>query len=78
MQGYEPGGLRILQRNQLTPEQASEQVLTVSLNPINDGKTFLMRNKMDDSSDDEDDCLAIEMAEYAEMEYFSQAASSVA
>ena len=70
MQSYEPGDLKPLQRNQLTAEQANEQVLTVTINPINDGSGALKRSKTDDSSDDEDDCLGVEMAEYAEMEYF--------
>ena len=42
----------------------------MTINPINDGSGALKRSKTDDSSDDEDDCLGVEMAEYAEMEYF--------
>ena len=67
MQAYEPGELKSLQRQQLAQEQMDEQVLSVSLGPINSGVKF------EDDSEDGEAYLDEQMADYAELEYFCQA-----
>lgn len=72
MQAYEPGELKSLQRQQLAQEQMDEQVLSVSLGPINSGVKF------EDDSEDGEAYLDEQMADYAELEYFCQASQAVA
>ena len=70
MQGYDPGDIRSLQRIQPSPQERSETVMTVQLNPIND------QNAAGYDSDDSD-AMGAGLADYAELDYFCQASQSV-